>query len=163
MEHDVAIAASRDRSAHHGHMALTDPERRFLESQRRVVLVTVAPDGQPRPIPICFVLAHEAAILYTPLDDKPKATDDPRALARVRDIRRDRRVAILSDRWDEDWTRLAWLRAEGGATLLEPGPEHALAVAALRETYPQYATHRLDARPLIRIEIGRVTTWGALD
>ena len=37
------------------------------------------------------------------------------------------------------------------------------AVAALRARYPQYLTHRLDDRPLIRIEIDRVTTWGALD
>src|SRR3954464_9600109 len=122
-------------------MALTARERRFLESHRRVVLVTVAPDGQPRPIPICFVLADDAAVLYTPLDDKPKAADDPRALARVRDIRRDGRVAILADRWDEDWTRLAWLRAEGGATLLEPGSEHATAIATLRAKHRQYATH----------------------
>ena len=146
-----------------GAMALTDPERRFLEAQRRAVLVTVAPDGGPRPVPICFVLAEDAAVLYTPLDDKPKATDDPLELARVRDIAADPRVAILADRWDEDWTRLAWLRAEGRATLLDPGPEHAAAVAALRATYLQYAMHRLDDRPLIRIEIGRVTTWGGLD
>jgi len=146
-----------------GAMALTDPERRFLVVQRRAILVTIAPDARPRPVPICFVLAADAAILYTPLDDKPKATDDPLALARVRDITADPRVAILADRWDEDWSRLAWLRAEGRATLLGPGPEHATAVAALRATYPQYATHRLDDRPLMRVEIDRVTTWGALE
>ncbi|MFL5641041.1 MAG: TIGR03668 family PPOX class F420-dependent oxidoreductase [Chloroflexota bacterium] len=144
-------------------MALTDPERRFLDAQRRVVLVTVARDGRPRPMPICFTLADDAAVLYTPLDDKPKATDDLSTLARVRDISADPRVAVLADRWDEDWTRLAWLRAEGRGGLLEPAPEHAAAVAALRARYPQYATHRLDGRPLIRIEIGRVTTWGPLD
>ncbi|MFL5646383.1 MAG: TIGR03668 family PPOX class F420-dependent oxidoreductase [Chloroflexota bacterium] len=144
-------------------MPLTEPERRFLEARRRVVLVTLAPDGRPRPIPICFTLGDDEAVLYTPLDDKPKATDDPLALARVRDISADPRVSVLADRWDEDWTRLAWLRAEGRAGLLEPGPEHAAAVTALRARYPQYATHRLDARPLIRIEIGRVTTWGPLD
>ena len=64
------------------------------------------------------------------------------ALARVRDIAADPRVTILVDRWDEDWTRLAWLRAEGRATLLDPGAdtEHAAVVAALRAKYPQYAT-----------------------
>ena len=144
-------------------MALTHPERRVLETERRAVLVTVAPDGRPRPVPICFALSEDAAVLYTPLDEKPKSVDDPRDLARVRDIAADPRVAVLADRWDEDWTRLAWLRAEGRATLLDPGPEHAAAVAALRATYPQYATHRLDDRPLIRIEIDRVTTWGELD
>ena len=144
-------------------MALSDPERRFLIARRRVVLVTIASDGRPRPVPICFVLAPDAPVLFTPLDDKPKRTDDPLALARVRDIRADPRVALLADRWDEDWTRLAWLRAEGRASLLDPGAEHAAAIAALRATYAQYATHALDARPLIRVELGRVTTWGALD
>ena len=144
-------------------MALSDPERRFLVAQRRVVLVTIAPDGRPRPVPICFVLAPDAPVLFTPLDDKPKRTEDPLALARVRDITADPRVTILADRWDEDWAHLAWLRAEGRASLLDRGAEHAVAVAALRATYAQYATHALDARPLIRVELGRVTTWGALD
>ena len=144
-------------------MALSDPERRFLIAQRRVVLVTIASDGRPRPVPICFVLAPDAPVLFTPLDDKPKRTDDPLALARVRDITADPRVTILADRWDEDWAHLAWLRAEGRASLLDRGAEHAVAVAALRATYAQYATHALDARPLIRVELGRVTTWGALD
>jgi PPOX class probable F420-dependent enzyme len=143
-------------------MSLSEPERRFLAAMRRATLVTIAPDGRPRPVPICFVLAADAPVLYTPLDDKPKRTDDPRALARVRDIAADPRVSVLADRWDEDWTRLAWLRAEGRAALLDPGPEHATAVATLRSTYPQYRTHRLDERPLIRIEIDRVTAWGDL-
>jgi len=145
-------------------MALTDAERRFLTSVRRVVLVTIAPDGRARPVPVCFVLSDDTPVLYTPLDDKPKQGNDPLALARVRDIARDQRVAILADRWDEDWSRLAWLRAEGHAAVLAPGPGgHGAAVEALRAAYPQYRTHRLGERPLIRVEIDRVTTWGALD
>ena len=54
-----------------------------------------------------------APVLYTPIDDKPKRSDDPMALARVRDILADPRVTVLVDRWDEDWTRLAWLRCDG--------------------------------------------------
>ncbi|MEA2619441.1 MAG: hypothetical protein QOC97_214, partial [Chloroflexota bacterium] len=99
-------------------------------------------------------------------DDKPKRDDDPLALARVRDIAADPRISVLVDRWHEDWSRLAWLRIEGRAALMMPadGPaEHAAAVAALRSRYPQYATHRLELRPLIRIAIERVTDWGALD
>ncbi len=145
-------------------MILSDQNRRFLTATRRAVLVTIASDGRPRPVPICFVLAADDPTVYTPLDDKPKRTDDPLTLARVRDLSADPRVSILADRWDEDWTRLAWLRAEGRASLVMPGPgEHARAVEALRATYPQYETHRLDDRPLIRIDIERVTTWGDLD
>lgn len=142
---------------------LTTDHRAFLESARRAVLATIAPDDDPRLVPICFVVAGDPPILYTPIDDKPKRNDDPLALARVRDIQADPRVTLLVDRWDEDWTRLVWLRAEGRATMLDPdaaADEHASAVAALRAKYPQYATHRLDKRPIIRITLQRVVAWG---
>jgi len=143
---------------------LTEPERSFLSAARRAVLATIATDGRPRPVPICFVLDEARPIIYTPLDDKPKRADDPLALARVRDIQADPRVTVLVDRWDEDWSRLAWLRCHGRAALLVPAaPEHAGIVAALRAKYAQYATHRLEARPLIRIEVERATSWGLED
>lgn len=142
-------------------VVLTDPERSFLVAARQAVLATLAPDGRPRLVPICFVLDEVRLVLYTPLDDKPKRDDDPLTLARVRDIRADPRVTVLVDRWEEDWTRLAWLRLHGRATLLEPGaPEHAGVVTALRAKYGQYATHRLGIRPLIRIELERAASWG---
>jgi PPOX class probable F420-dependent enzyme len=142
---------------------LSAAQRTFLVSARRAVLATIAPDGQPRLVPICFVVDGDPPILYTPIDDKPKRNDDPLTVARVRDIAADPRVTVLVDRWDEDWTRLAWLRAEGRATLLGAGDapdERASAVTALRAKYPQYATHRLEERPLIRITLERVVGWG---
>jgi PPOX class probable F420-dependent enzyme len=142
---------------------LSDAQRAFLTTARRAVLATIAPDGRPRLVPICFSLAEREPILYTPLDDKPKRSDDPLALARVRDIGSDPRVSVLVDRWDEDWTRLGWLRCDGRAKLLEPddpGGEHDRAVKALRGRYPQYATHRLESRPIIRVTLERVTDWG---
>jgi PPOX class probable F420-dependent enzyme len=145
---------------------LSTGQRAFLESARRAVLATIASDGRPRLVPICFVVAGEPPILYTPIDDKPKRTDDPLALARVRDIEADPRVTILVDRWDDDWTQLAWLRCEGRAMLLgsDASPaEHAGVIAALRTKYPQYATHRLDERPLIRVTIERVIGWGSIE
>jgi PPOX class probable F420-dependent enzyme len=142
---------------------LSAGQRAFLASARWAVLATIAPDGQPRLVPICFVVDDAEPTLYTPIDDKPKRDDDPLALARVRDIAADPRVTILVDHWDEDWTRLAWLRAEGRASMLEPGArpaEHAAVVAALRAKYPQYATHRLEERPIIKIRLERVVGWG---
>ena len=74
---------------------------------------------------------------------------------------------MLIDRWDEDWTRLAWLRCDGMASLLEPADDddraHRAAVAALRSKYRQYATHDLAGRPLIRVVLDRATSWGLLD
>jgi PPOX class probable F420-dependent enzyme len=102
-------------------------------------------------------------VLYTPIDQKPKQSADPLSLARVRDILARPRVAVLVDRWDEDWTRLGWVRLTGTAGLLEPGhAEHPGAVAALRGKYPQYASQRLHEHVIIRVAIERATAWGAL-
>jgi PPOX class probable F420-dependent enzyme len=142
---------------------LDEATRTFIAVARRAVLATIDPAGRPRLVPICVVLEPDAAILWTPLDEKPKSTRDPMALARVRDIARRPDVSVLVDRWDEDWSRLAWVRIHGDAVLIGPGePGHAMAVAALRARYPQYATHGLERRPMIRIDITAVTSWGGL-
>jgi PPOX class probable F420-dependent enzyme len=143
---------------------LSAEQRAFLAPARRAVLATIAGDGRPRLVPICFSLDPARPVLYTPIDDKPKRVDDPLVLARIRDIGADPRAAVLVDRWDEDWTRLAWLRAHGLAEVFKPetGAEHAAAVEALRAKYAQYREHRLETRPIIRITFERVTDWGSL-
>ena len=144
---------------------LSMAERVFLAASPRGVLATIASDGRPRLVPVCFALDERQPVLHTPLDEKPKTIDDPAQLARVRDLLADPRVSLLVDRWDEDWSALAWLRCHGTASLLEPGGEaadHRAAVTALRAKYPQYATHRLETRPIIRIAIERSTSWGPL-
>jgi PPOX class probable F420-dependent enzyme len=144
---------------------LTSRQRDVLTAARRAVLATIAPDGRPRLVPICHVLDEAGPILYSPLDEKRKQAADPRTLARVRDLLRDPRVTLLVDTWSEDWNDLAWLRCQGSASILEPGgddaAEHGAAVVALRAKYPQYATHDLQSRPLIRIALQRVTSWAA--
>ena len=144
---------------------LSTAERAFLSESRRAVLATIARDGLPRLVPICFVLESVRPVLWTPLDEKPKTVDDVMQLARVRDIVVDPRVTVLVDRWDEDWGRLAWFRCLGTAALVESGDDatarHA-AIAALRAKHPQYAAHDLEARPMIRIAIERAASWGAL-
>jgi len=123
-------------------------------------LATTDKHGQPFAVPFCFV--YEGGLLYTPLDEKPKSTD-PRNLKRVRNIRENPHVAVVIDRYSEDWSGLAYLMIRGAACLLEPEePEHARAVTALREKYPQYRAMRIHALPLIRIEPETFTAWGDL-
>jgi PPOX class probable F420-dependent enzyme len=146
-------------------VVLTPEQRRFVADARRAVLATTAPDGRPRLVPICHVLTdgEEPPRLYTPIDEKPKASSDPLALARVRDVVARPQIAVLVDRWDEDWSNLAWVRVYGSAEILEPGAgdEHRAAVVALRSKYPQYREQRLEDRPIIRIAIERVRSWAA--
>ncbi len=96
-------------------MTLTDDQASFVSEARTATLGTIAENGRPRLVPICFVL--EGEVLYTPIDEKPKQATDPRSLARIRDIERRADVTLLIDRWDEDWDHLAWLRIEGRARL----------------------------------------------
>jgi PPOX class probable F420-dependent enzyme len=132
----------------------------LLSRARRAVMATIAADGTPRLVPIAFAFAD--GVIYSALDEKPKSVADPHDLARVRDIVARPQVSVLIDEWDEDWTKLAWLRLAGRASVLEPGvPGHALAVRLLRERYPQYADHRLEQRPIIRIEIEHTSSWSA--
>ncbi|HYN69761.1 MAG TPA: TIGR03668 family PPOX class F420-dependent oxidoreductase [Candidatus Eisenbacteria bacterium] len=148
---------------------LTAAERVFIGAARRGVLGTVKPNGLPRLVPICFVLGDEPdedgrALLYSPLDEKPKSVADPYRLARVADIVANAAVEVLVDRWSEDWSALGWIRLTGGAALIEPDlsdiDEHQGAVVALRQKYSQYADHLLEGRPIIRIAIARVARWG---
>lgn len=144
---------------------LSMAERAFLADARRAVLATIAGDGRPRLVPICLVVDPMRPVLWTPLDEKPKAVDDVVLLARVRDIGADPRVTVLADRWGEDWTQLAWIRCNGTASVVEPGAdvrERGTVLAALRGKYPQYISHDLETRPIIRIAIERTASWGAL-
>ena len=143
-----------------------------LSSARRAVLATIREDGSPRLVPITYAVAHhdDAMVLYSALDEKPKAVGDPRDLARVRDILVRPRVAVVVDHWSEDWTELTWVRLDGTASLLDPADEatdsagateHARAVSLLRQRYPQYETQRLEVLPVIRIAVERVKEWRA--
>ncbi len=113
-------------------MILSPAERGLLADARRATLGTIDPDGRPRLVPVCFVVVDD--VLWTPLDEKPKAVADPHALARVRDIEDRPEVTLLVDRWSEDWTDLAWLRLGGRAALVEPPPPPAILDALLGGT-----------------------------
>ena len=135
-----------------------------LSSARRGVLATIREDGSPRLVPIAYAIAQDdgAMVLYSALDEKPKAVDDVRDLARVRDILARPRVAVVVDRWSEDWADLAWVRLDGTASLLNPAEaEHGHAVELLRARYPQYATQNLESLPVIRVAVERVKEWRA--
>ena len=82
------------------------------------------------------------------IDAKPKRVPGP-ALRRVRNIEANPRVSLVVDRYDEDWSRLAWVIVEGRADILTAGTERAMAVDRLREKYAQYRTMELRATAVI--------------
>jgi PPOX class probable F420-dependent enzyme len=127
-----------------------------LAGEQRAVLATRRRDGGAALVPVVF--ARTGDVLWSPIDGKPKRGAP---LARVANVARDARVALLLDCYRDDWSRLWWLRVEGSARV----ERAALAEgeAALRAKYPQYASTPLHAGEpmLLRIEIERVTSWAA--
>jgi PPOX class probable F420-dependent enzyme len=138
---------------------LNDAQRRFLGQSRVAHLATAGRDNAPHLVPVCFCL--DALSLYVTVDEKPKRTDIP--LKRLRNIQENPAVAVTVDRWDEDWTRLAWIMLRGPAEILAHGDEHDRAQDQLRLRYPQYRTMVLAPLPVIAVRIQRVLAWGALD
>jgi PPOX class probable F420-dependent enzyme len=133
--------------------------RSFLEGARVAHMATADAAGVPSVVPICFQV--EGSRLLSVIDEKPKRTTAG-GLKRIRNLRVNPRVAVVVDRYDEDWSRLGWVLLRGRAEVLEPGEAQRAGVALLREKYPQYRQMALGAAPLIRIEIETVRRWGNL-
>ena len=141
-------------------MTELDPASRALLAASRVAhLATADQYSRPHNVPIVFVL--EGDRLYFPLDRKPKREDDWHILRRVRNIETNGRVSVVVDRYDEDWSQLAWVLLEGVATILETGDERDAAARALAKKYAQYAEGALEGRPVVRVAIERTVTWSA--
>ena len=129
-------------------------QARLLEDERSGVLGTIARSGLPQLVPVCFALVEGDIAIA--IDEKPKGGG---TLARVRNIERDARATLLVDHYEERWERLAWLRLEGDASVLERGEEWRVALDALRRRYPRYRAMALEALPLIRLRPTRVVGW----
>src|SRR5690348_17443708 len=81
-------------------------------------LATADSEGRPHVVPVVFALDGDT-ILFA-VDAKPKQTRD---LKRLRNIEVNPSVAVLVDHYEEDWEALWWVRADGSARVLDPGPD----------------------------------------
>ena len=107
--------------------------RERVRDARVARLATVGVDGRPHLVPLCFAL--EGDVLYSAVDEKPKRS---KRLKRLENIRANPAVTVLVDHYDENWTRLWWVRMDGTARVLDEGPERDRGLALLREKYEQY-------------------------
>jgi PPOX class probable F420-dependent enzyme len=106
-------------------------------------------------VPIVFALSGET--LYTAVDAKPKRS---RTLRRIENARRRPEVAVLVDAYDEDWTRLWWVRLRGRARVLDEGDEALAALQLLGAKYPQYHTAPPEP-PVLAVDIDEWRGWDA--
>ena len=129
-------------------------QRELIEESRVAHFGTISRDGRPHLVPVCYALS--GGRFWVPIDAKPKTGA---ALTRVRNIGREPRAALLIDRYDEEWARLAWVRIDCRARVLARGESSADPLAALRARYRQYESMDLEERPLIELSPERVTGW----
>ena len=113
-------------------------------------LATVTADGRPHVVAVCFALA--GGRIYTAVDAKPKST---RALRRLDNVRATGRASLLVDHYEEDWSKLWWVRVDGRAEVLS---ECRPAIDALAAKYEQYRAAR-PAGPVIALTPEAWRTW----
>ena len=128
---------------------------RLLRRARTAHLATADLAGQPHIVPICFVF--DGRNFYSPIDEKPKRTT---RLKRLRNISENSQVALVIDRYGEDWRKLAYILVFAKARILSRGEKHRRAVRLLRRKYRQYRAMKIDRLPMIAITPKRIVCWG---
>lgn len=159
-----------------------DEARRRFSGARIARLATVDHEGRPHLVPVVFALSRDKRVderipergdefgdgfgdeIVMAVDGKPKRS---RRLRRLHNIEVNPAVCLLVDAYDEDWNRLWWVRADGGAQIVPPGApdpeardEYAAAVAALRRKYGQYGERPPDG-PVTVVGVLRWSGWRA--
>ncbi|HEV3376892.1 MAG TPA: hypothetical protein VG126_06400 [Thermoleophilaceae bacterium] len=125
----------------------------MLSAERVARLALLDEEDLPRVLPVTFAVWQGA--VWSAIDRKPKRTAEP---ARVRRLRRRPEAALLVDRYDDDWSRLAWVELRGSVSIEPVGP----ALNALAERYDQYRAEPPPG-PLLRLEVERAAWWRAAD
>ena len=132
-----------------------DEARARFQGESIARLATVGAGGRPHLVPIVFAIEGDA--VYSAVDHKRKRSQ---RLKRLDNIRRNPQVAVLVDRYDDDWSRLWWVRADGTARVIEHGEEFDGAARILVRKYEEYA-RRPPAGPVIAIDIDAWSGWSA--
>ena len=133
-------------------MDLAEARRRFAEA-RVAHLATVRPDGSPHIVPIVFAL--EGDTLAFAVDEKPKRSS---RLQRIANVEHEPRVSALVDAYDEDWSRLWWVRVDGRAHVVTEGPDLERVRRALAAKFLVYRD-RPPPGPAVTIGVERWRFW----
>ena len=118
-------------------------------------LATVDPDGRPHLVPIVFALDGDT--LYSAVDRKPKRSQ---TLRRIENARARPDVTILVDHYEDDWSRLWWIRLRGHARVLDEGEERERALRLLAEKYAQYLGEPPNG-PVLAVDVTEIRAWSA--
>jgi PPOX class probable F420-dependent enzyme len=126
--------------------------RTRFAAERVARLATVRPDGAPHVVPVVFVVEDDR--IWLVVDQKPKRSRD---LQRLANVASEPRVSVLLDHYDDDWSALWWVRADGVARI-DVDPVRWTARFAAK--YPPYAQDPPKG-PAIAVDVDRWTGWSA--
>lgn len=130
--------------------------RALLHGERVARLGLLDDHGRPRILPVTYAVVGER--VWSAVDAKPKAVLGE-ALARVRWLRARPHSSLLVDRYDDDWSRLAWVQLVGRTSIL-PADDNPDVLEALRSRYPQYRDDP-PGGPLLCLVPDRIVHWRA--
>jgi PPOX class probable F420-dependent enzyme len=131
-----------------------NPSPADVAAARVARLATQNPSGLIDLVPVTFAFVGGSTIV-TAVDQKPKRTT---RLQRLDNIRAHPRVTVLVDHYEDEWSKLWWVRLRGSATVQDDPDDEVL--APLVTKYPQYR----DAPPVgpaIVIAVDDVRGWSA--
>jgi len=129
--------------------------RERLADARVAHLATAGADARPHLVAITF--AVDGDTLYFAVDAKPKRTTE---LQRLKNIAANPAVAVLVDHYEEDWSKLWWVRVDGNARIVTDHAEMQRALDVLADRHPQYRDAR-PAGPVVAISIDRMSGWSS--
>ena len=130
-----------------------DPIQRYLGSKEVVVLATLGADGAPHGMAMWFLHTRDAILMLTVAD-----------LQKVRDLRRDPRVAVVAESVVDGGPRGVSVR--GRAEILEESPERRAFVEAFLSRYHPRLERLWGARAMpsnrimFKIAPSHVRSWG---
>jgi PPOX class probable F420-dependent enzyme len=87
----------------------------LIDGARVARLATVDSENIPHVVPVVFVFDGEH--YYVPIDEKTKK-DKLGTLKRVKNIQKNPNIALLIDKYDEDWSKLLFVMIHGKASLI---------------------------------------------
>jgi PPOX class probable F420-dependent enzyme len=135
--------------------ALPEWGRELLERAQVGRLGVLDDRDRPRVLPVTYCVAEGA--LWSAIDRKPKRAG--REPARLRYLRRRPEAALTVDRYDEDWSELAWVQVLGAVEILD-ADRAARGLEALAAKYAQYRDDPPPG-PVLRLAPHRALCWRA--
>jgi PPOX class probable F420-dependent enzyme len=132
----------------------TEARLRFTKA-RVAMLATSDARGVPHLVPITFVV--DGATVFSAVDGKPKTGTH---LRRHDNIRDQPRVCLLVHEWDEDWSKLWWVRADGIAKVVDDSSTVDRVARLLQRKYEQYDRVGVGG-PVIEVDVRSWLGWAS--